>query len=72
MEEHDVTDKSSQALPVQQQQKKTRKSLTSFSIFRKDKKFSESTTVVATKAAPKPTRDNIALDNTRLEVGWWW
>lgn len=76
---------SSTTTQSQQQQtvpksKKSRKSLTSFSIFRRDKKFSESKVespssvgvVVVAKAdmAPQSTRrNNLVLDNTRLEVG---
>lgn len=55
-------------------QKKTRKSLTSFSIFRRDKKFSESKNDATSSAVGKEltrqsTRSSLVLDNTRLEVG---
>lgn len=55
-------------------QKKTRKSLTSFSIFRRDKKFSESKNNATSSAVGKEltrqsTRSSLVLDNTRLEVG---
>lgn len=55
-------------------QKKTRKSLTSFSIFRRDKKFSDSKNDATSSAVGKEltrqsTRSSLVLDNTRLEVG---
>lgn len=68
----DVGDKPQSTSGVQQQgeKKKSRKSLTSFSIFRKDKKFSESKIEAPTKELPaRSPRINLVLDNTRLEVG---
>lgn len=75
-----TTTSSSSATTTTISQKKPRRSLTSFSIFRKDKKFSsESKIIDATKSAavavvkdlaPQSTRtNNLVLDNTRLEVG---
>lgn len=67
----DTVDRSeSMASAGQEVKKKTRKSLTSFSIFRRDKKFSESKIESpAQELAPRSTRTNLVLDNTRLEVG---
>lgn len=79
--DQDAVDRSHQTTSTQQQlpqqqtkeqknKKKLRKSLTSFSIFRKDKKFSESKIeVVSDKAKKEPTTKSLVLDNTRLEVG---
>lgn len=72
----DCVDKSQSPTSSSQQQqqqkpKKMRKSLTSFSIFRKDKKFSESpdsAVEVKQQLVPQTTKNNLVLDNTRLEV----
>lgn len=67
----DTVDKTESMSSAEQEvKKKTRKSLTSFSIFRRDKKFSESKIESpAQELAPRSTRTNLLLDNTRLEVG---
>lgn len=73
-QQQDSVDKSQSTSSSAQQQekmKKPRKSLTSFSIFRRDKKFSESKIETPTKElAPRSAKNILVLDNTRLEVGF--